>query len=317
MRTLIGMHDLNEKEQSQIKALVPDWRTVFGHPRDIAPELFREAEIVFGWSRAVETEGLAQDSKLKWVQSWSAGVDKLPLKLLEQRNVILTGASGVHPVQMTETVFAMLLSFSRNLHVAVRNQAQRKWDSSGRFTELEGKTMGIVGAGTIGIETARIAKAFGMHTIGLRRSGQPQPHFDRMLDRSGLDELLAASDVVVNILPQTEETAKLFGQEQFARMKPTAWFINIGRGQAVDTDALMDALNNGIIAAAGLDVTDPEPLPENHPLWNLDNVIITPHVGGSSDRYNEKTVALFLENLQAYLDTGRPARNVIDYKHAY
>lgn len=317
MRTLIGMHGLTAAEQDRINSLVPGWRTVYGRPDEIPRELFREAEIVFGWCPAVAEEGLAAGSKLRWVQSWSAGVDTLPLQALEERGIILTGASGVHPVQMTETVFAMLLAFSRNLHNAVRNQTNGKWDKSGSYGELAGKTIGIVGAGAIGTETARIAKAFGMATVGVRRSGLPQPNFDRMLDAGGLNELLAVSDVVVNILPQTAETSKLFGKEQFARMKRTAIFINVGRGKAVDTGALAEALREGVIAGAGLDVTNPEPLPEDHPLWRMDNVIITPHIGGMSDRYKEKVTAIFAENLQAYLTDGRPVRNVIDYRNPY
>jgi len=169
----------------------------------------------------------------------------------------------------------------------------------------------------VGTEIARIAQAFGMHTLGVRRSGRPAPHVDDMRTPDRLDEALAESDVVVNVLPHTEETVRLFDAVRFSRMKPSAIFINVGRGTAVDTDALTEALKNGVIAGAGLDVCEPEPLPEDHPLWALDNVILTPHIGGATERYKARMTELFVANLQAYLATGTPAKNIVDYAKSY
>ncbi|MNG05819.1 Glyoxylate/hydroxypyruvate reductase B [compost metagenome] len=134
---------------------------------------------------------------------------------------------------------------------------------------------------------------------------------------SGLPEVLAASDYVVNILPLTEKTVGLFDGAVFSRMKPSAFFVNIGRGPSVVTDDLVHALQNGIIGGAGLDVTEPEPLPEDHPLWALDNVIITPHTAGQTEHYSDRVADLFIRNLRAYTATGRPERNVVDYNQKY
>ncbi|GIQ65690.1 3-phosphoglycerate dehydrogenase [Paenibacillus cisolokensis] len=317
MRKMICMHGLTPEQEDKIRAAAPGWSILFGRPSELDAESFRDAEVVCGWCPAVETEGLRPDSKLRWVQTWSAGVDKLPLDALAAKGVILTDASGIHPIQMTETAFAMMLAFARNVHTAIRNQAKGVWDSSGTFGELYGQTIGIVGAGAIGGRLARIAKAFGMRTLGVRRSGRPDADFDAMTDLTGLHDVLSASDYVVNALPLTAETRGLFGPDAFRSMKRTARFLNIGRGATVDTDALVEALRDGTIAGAGLDVTDPEPLPADHPLWKMDNVIITPHTSGLTNRYKERITELFVFNLQTYLREGRPARNIVDYERRY
>ncbi|MCC3376859.1 D-2-hydroxyacid dehydrogenase [Cohnella sp. REN36] len=317
MRTLVSLFGFTPKQEERIREAAPGWNVVFGKPRELDEAIFREAEVVCGWWPAVADEGLKPEAKLRWVQTGSAGVDNLPLARLASREVILTSASGVHPIPMTETVFAMLLAFTRRLHEAIRHQREGRWAPAGRYGELHGLTIGIVGAGEIGAETARIAQAFGMHTLGIRRSARPAPHFDRMYGMEELDEVLGQSDVVVNILPHTEETVRLFDARRFSRMKPTGLFINIGRGTAVDTDALTEALRAGTIAGAGLDVFDPEPLPEGHPLWSMDNVIITPHIGGATEAYKARMADLFIANLSAYVADGRPARNLIDYSRSY
>lgn len=241
----------------------------------------------------------------------------MPFGKLKEGEVMLTTASGVHPVPMAETVFAMLLAFTRELPRAIRNQTRRHWDKAGRFTELNGRTMAVIGLGSIGTEIARLAQAFGMRVIGVRRTARPAEHVDAVLTPDKLDEALAASDVIVNVLPKTTETDGLFDEARFAAMKQGAFFVNIGRGASVRTDALVQALTNGHLAGAGLDVFETEPLPEDHPLWSLDNVIITPHTGGNTDRLKERVTALFLENLAAYLETGSPARNLVDYDRQY
>ncbi|MFD2334020.1 D-2-hydroxyacid dehydrogenase [Cohnella sp. GCM10020058] len=317
MRTIVSLFGFDSEQERRIQAAAPGCNVIFGRPADLDPGLLEEAEVLCGWWKAAWGKGAGNPGKLKWVQTGSAGVDNLPLGELEARGVVLTTASGVHPVQMTETVFAMLLAFTRKLHHAVRNQTERKWARSEGYGELRGRTLAVIGAGEIGAEIARIAQAFGMRTLGLRRSGRPAPHIDAMHTPEQLDTVLAESDIVVNVLPHTAETVRLFDAGRFAAMKPSSLFINIGRGTAVDTEALTEALQNGTIAGAGLDVFDPEPLPADHPLWMLDNVIITPHIGGATDQYKARMADLFVENLEAYLKTGTPAKNIVDYKKSY
>ncbi|AJY75597.1 D-2-hydroxyacid dehydrogenase [Paenibacillus beijingensis] len=317
MRTLVCMFGLSEEQKEAVRKTVPDWKVVFGRPKELDDALFWEAEVVCGWSPAVEAEGLKPESKLRWLQSYSAGVDKMPLEKLAQKGVLLTTASGIHGVPMSELTIGFMLSFARGLHTAVRNQSKHNWEPQSQYGELKDKTAGIIGAGEIGTELGRLLKAFGMKTLGVRRSDKPAEYMDETFTIDRLNDVLPQCDYVVNILPYTRETEKLFNEERFALMKRSAYFINIGRGPSADTETLVTALREGVIAGAGLDVTDPEPLPKEHPLWEMDNVIITPHIGGNSDRYAERAGEILLENLKAYAATGRPARNVVDYEREY
>ncbi|MDG0810830.1 D-2-hydroxyacid dehydrogenase [Cohnella rhizosphaerae] len=317
MRTIVSLFGFDPEQERRIQAAAPGCNVIFGKPAELDPGLLAEAEVLCGWWKAAWEKKAEFPGQLKWIQTGSAGVDNLPLSELETRGVVLTTASGVHPVPMTETVFAMLLAFTRKLHHAVRHQTERKWARSEGYGELRGLTLAVIGAGEIGTEVARIAQAFGMRTLGVRRSGQPASHVDVMHTPERLDDVLAQSDVVVNVLPHTAETVRLFDAGRFASMKPSALFINIGRGSAVDTEALTEALRGGAIAGAGLDVCEPEPLPADHPLWAMDNVILTPHIGGATERYKARMTDLFVENLQAYLRTGTPAKNIVDYEKRY
>ncbi|RED56243.1 D-2-hydroxyacid dehydrogenase [Cohnella lupini] len=316
MTTMLLLYELKPEQEKQIQDVVPEWTIVSGRNGPLTEEHYRNAEIVLGWNADME-KALDSGSKLKWVQTSSAGVERLPLVKLKQHGVHLTSASGIHPVSMAETLFAMLLAFSRNLHHAVQNQSRREWKASDRYYQLSGKTMGIIGAGVIGGEIARLAGAFGMRTLGIRRSSAPLEGIDRMYAMEQLDEVLSLSDVVVNVLPFTDETRYLFNAERFAQMRKDAWFFNMGRGASVDTDALVQALRVGTVGAAGLDVFEVEPLPADHPLWTMDNVIITPHIGGWTDHYKKRVADILLHNLHAYTATGKPSRNLVDYDRMY
>ncbi|CAM3647242.1 D-2-hydroxyacid dehydrogenase [Cohnella lubricantis] len=317
MPTLISMFGFTPEQERAIAEAAPGWKAVFAKPKELSAETLREAEVICGWHDAVWEQLSQGPSALRWVQTGSAGVDNLPLSELEKRGVVVTTASGVHPVPMAETAFAMLLSFTRKLHLSVRKQLEHKWEKFETYGELHGSTMGIIGAGQIGAEVARLAQAFGMRTLGVRRSGKRAAHFDKIVTFERLDEVLAESDVVVNIVPATEETNRLFDSARFERMKAGAIFVNIGRGSSVDTDAMVEALRSGHLGGAGLDVFDPEPLPEDHPLWEMDNVIITPHIGGLTEQYKQRLADIFVDNLRAYLATGTPGRNVVDYRVKY
>lgn len=317
MPNIIALHDITPQQRQKIKEIAPSYELTVTKAKDLAPGMIRNADILLGWSRTIEEEALAQDSKLKWIQAWSAGVDKLPLRKFEERDILLTNASGVHSVPITEHIFAMILAFNRNLHLAVRQQSNKRWDTSGTFTELAGKTMVIVGVGQIGSHTARIAQAFGMRTIGVRNSGKPDPHVDVMYTVGQLDEALSQGDYVVNILPLTTQTKGIFNHERFSVMKSSAFFVNVGRGATVVTSDMVQALQSGALAGAGLDVFEEEPLPPEHPLWTMDNVIMTPHMAGDTDRYGERAVEIFLDNLKSYVKNGTLTRNVIDYGRSY
>lgn len=317
MSVILCSVPLTEQQVQRIHEVAPNYELVYGKDKEKWAKAITEAEIVVGWRREFQDGLTKPESAIKWIQTWSAGVDSLPHETLAERGIYLTTTSGIHAYPISETVLAMLLSFTRNLHLYMRNQVNSTWQSYGPEGEMHEKTAGIIGVGAIGEEIARLLKAFNMRVLGLRQSGRPSPYIDEMVDASKLNYILGESDYVIVTLPLTPDTRKLFGAEQFRAMKQSAMFVNIGRGEVVDEKALIKALQAGQIAGAGLDVFEHEPLSEESPLWKMDNVIITPHVSGSSVYYNERAFEIFIQNLAVYLQEGAPHRNVVDYSKQY
>jgi D-2-hydroxyacid dehydrogenase (NADP+) len=244
---------------------------------------------------------------LRWLQSFFAGSDDPVFTTLRANGVTVTSAAGANATPIAQMVLAYLLAFGCDLARLGRAQSEHRWGTT-TVVELAGKRLGIVGLGSIGAEVARLAHAHGMDVIGLRRTvtgGEPCTTWTD--DR--LAELLAWADVIVVAAPLTDRTRRLLGAEQFAAMRPGVWFVNVGRGEVVDEVALVSALESGHVAAAGLDVFAVEPLPHDSPLWDMPNVIVTPHVAGSSEPSDRRAVEMFIENLGRYT-RGEPLRNV-------
>ncbi|MWV44559.1 D-2-hydroxyacid dehydrogenase [Paenibacillus sp. HJL G12] len=323
MKQIICLHSLTSEQIHQIEQVAPGFELIVKNKKDLDPEQVKNAEIIIGWSKTIAEFALHEDSKVKWVQTWSAGVDTLPLDRLRDKGILLTNSSGVHAIPISESIFAMMLSFSRQMHIAVRQQLQKKWNSDlkapglSTLGEINGKTLVIVGVGEIGRETARLAKAFGMKVIGVRRSAKPEPHVDQMYTMDGFHEAIGQADYIVDLLPLTDETHHIFDAAAWKAAKKGACFLNAGRGPTVDTSSLIDALNSGQISGAGLDVFEQEPLPADNPLWEMEQVIMTPHVSGSNDRYTERVVDIFTENVEAYAQGNKPPRNLVDYGRMY
>ena len=236
--------------------------------------------------------------------------------------MLLTNGQKLASPEIAEHVMALTRALARGLGFAVTAQNRGVWVRSeigdlAPLVRLRGKTMLVVGLGGIGTEVARLASAAEMRVTGIRSSRRSGPPF---VDRVGLTEDLAAfaseADVVVNCLPMTPDTADIFDAALFKAMKPTAFFVNVGRGGTVDTDALIAALTNVDIAGAGLDVTDPEPLPPGHPLWKAPNLIITPHYAAWSDIGRERRWLLYRENLRRFV-AGEPMLSVVDPERGY
>lgn len=317
-RKIVITNTLNQNLFDQIKEIIPDWTIIAGKDKDIWQDHLHDAEIIAGWKKGIEKECLAPQSKLKWLQTWSAGVDSLPLESLESKNIIVTSANGVHAYPISESIFALMLGLTRKIHTYVKNQQARKWHHSGIKLEMHEKTIGIIGVGTIGKEAAKIAKAFGMRVLGVRHSGKQQEFVDEMYTTNQLDMVLPNCDYVVVTLPLTNETKRLFGSKQFDLMKPSAFFINIGRGEIVVEDDLISALLKGIIAGAGLDVFEQEPLSVDSPLWDMENVIITPHIAGSTEHYNQRVIEnILIPNLKNYITGTRLSVNLVDFSKGY
>ncbi len=278
-----------------------------------------DADAVFGFCTS---EILAAGTRLRWIQLYSAGVEAcVPLPEIRTGRVLLTNMQKIAGPVIAEHVLALTLSLARGLHVFSEAQRRGRWapDLVGRdrAIALAGRTMLIVGLGGIGSEIARLASAFDMRVLGIRASARGGPPFVERVGRPDeLETFLGQADVVVNVLPLTDATAGLFDARKFAAMRRSAWFINVGRGGTVVTDDLVAALRSGRIAAAALDVTDPEPLPARHPLWTMPNVIITPHVAADAGLDLELRRLLVRENLRRYI-AGEPLLSLVDPTRGY
>jgi D-2-hydroxyacid dehydrogenase (NADP+) len=298
-----------------LRAVSPRVEVVTGPQLKEQPELIETIEVACG---GVGREQFPRAKRLRWIQTGGAGVNGLITEEVRRSPVVITNAR-IHAYPLTEQIFGLLLMLTRQLQRVVLQQQERHWDGDPmrkRLGLLAGGTMLILGPGTIGERTAAVSRAFGMRVIGLRRRPEPLPYLDETLHETDRDPALQRADVIVNILPLTPATRHYLGPAQFARMKPTALLINAGRGATVDTEALMAALREGRLAGVGLDVTDPEPLPPDHPLWGFENVIVAPHYGGSHPDYERHAGEVFLANLRRYV-AGEPLVSVVDKEAGY
>jgi D-2-hydroxyacid dehydrogenase (NADP+) len=278
--------------------------------------LLAEAEVIYGLR--LPKNVVARAPKLKWVQVMSAGVDRFLDDEFRRSSVIMTNVSGIHATPIGEIILGMMLMFTKQAPLCFQLKQEKQWK---RFmpTVLRSKTVGIVGLGSIGREVARLAKAFGMRVVATRRSAKRvarAKYVDILLPRKQLPRLLSESDFVVLSLPFTSETNKLIGEKELRTMKPTAYLINIARGNIVDEEALIRALDEHWIAGAGLDVFATEPLPADSRLWEFPNVIFSPHIAGGMEDYIIRATELFCENLGRYL-SGENLLNVIDKEKGY
>ena len=245
---------------------------------------------------------------LRWLQTAFAGTDHPVFGTLVDRGVTLSTASGATAPAIAQTVMMYLLMLSRRMPELDRARAERRWTPE-RNTDLHGLRLGIVGYGAIGAEIAHHAVPFGIDPIGVRRSPRTDEAIEIWPD-SRLDDLLDWADAIAVCTPLTDETRGMFGAEQFARMRPGAWFVNVGRGAICDEGALVDALVSGHLGGAGLDVFETEPLPQDSPIWSLPNVVMTPHCSGDSPRSDLRAVEIMMENFRRRT-AGEPLLNLV------
>jgi phosphoglycerate dehydrogenase-like enzyme len=269
-----------------------------------------------------DPENVDAGTELRWIQVFWAGVeDCVAIPALRERGIHLTNMQRVAGPVMAEHVFALLLGLTRGLGTWVDAQRAGEWKPTAvswdGLVTLQGKTLLVAGLGGIGSEVARLAHAFGMTVLATRASGRMGPDYVSYVGLPAeLEKLAARADVVVNTVPLTAETQNMFAERFFAALKPGAYFINVGRGGSVDTQALVAALDSDRLAGAGLDVTEPEPLPAGHPLWSHRNVIITPHVSARTDAGREDRWLIVRENLRRYVN-GEPLLSVVDVEKGY
>ncbi len=282
------------------------------------------ADVYVGFCRP---EIAAAGTSLRWIHHMAAGAGGCSaLPGVADGSILVTNAQRIFAPQIADHAMGLLLSLSRRLARYVEQQRDGAWSHptasvsvalDSTYWELEGKAMLVLGLGGIGTEVARRADAFGMRVRATRNSSRDGPDF---VEYVGLpDETLSMvgwADVVVDALPLTPQTRGMVSEEFLDAMKPTAYLINVGRGETVDTEALIRALHEGLIAGAGLDVTDPEPLPPDHPLWTAPNLVLTPHVAGASEHLATRSLVLAMENLRRYVAGDRMV-SVIDPSRGY
>lgn len=297
-------------------------KTALGHDffytdsKHLTDDIIKKADIIIGNPPA---KLLHKAEKLKWLQLNSAGADVYCQKGILPPKTKLTNATGAYGLALSEYMLAALLSMQKKLHMYYDNQKKSLWQDEGPVTSIDGSTVLVLGLGDIGGSFARKVKALGAHVIGMRRRTAAKPDYiDEMASMKELDHCLALADIVACSLPGTAATLHLLNAEKFALMKPGAYFINVGRGSAVVTEALCDALSSGHLAGAAVDVTDPEPLPPDHPMWHVPNLYITPHTSG---QYHlaatlDNIVRIAADNLASFLKD-QPLKNEVDFLTGY
>ena len=275
----------------------------------------KEAEVLVAFRMA--PEALAGAPHLKWIQALTAGVEDLPLADIRRRGILLTNGRGIHRIHMSECAIAALIMLARNFQELFRNQLQGIWNRKVPQGQIHGAVLGILGLGSIGAEIARRASLFGMRVLGVKHTPAAVTGVERVYGPTGMQAVFRQSDYVINLLPDTPATRGIVGRDLFACMKPTACFINIGRGKTVDQEALIEALQAGKIRGLFTDVYADEPLPADSPLWKLKNVILTPHVCGVSDQYTDRAMEIVEHNLAVYTSGRGAFRNRVDLDAGY
>ncbi|MDE0040826.1 MAG: D-2-hydroxyacid dehydrogenase [Candidatus Poribacteria bacterium] len=314
MKILINT-EITSDHRQQIQSVSPD--LVIAEPKDETARLteMTDTDILFGdFNRSLFDAA----QQLKWVQVLGAGVDGLLFPEFVESDVVLLSAKGYVGPHLADQTWALILGLIRGVGRAVRERTwENRWSIRGETWELAGRTLGIVGLGGTGIDVAKRAQGFDMRVIAVDPEDVDAPSFvhevwkmDRFYD------LLAESDIVSICAPLTDASHGMFDDEAFRRMKPSALLINVTRGKIVDESSLLHALEEGLIGGAGLDVTPEEPLPQDSPLWDMPNVIVTPHVAGGSPNRDDRTVGLFCDNLERFL-VGKPLLSVINKRKGY
>ena len=305
--------EFREEFIEKIQAIAPDYQVKTALNNDEAANV----EISVGWSKNY-SEQLLADHQLQWVQAISAGVDYLPLKEFSEQNVSLSNGSGIHSLSISEHVIGVLLGYYRGLNQAVKNQEQKNWaQDSIHYDQLSGKNLLVVGTGHIGQQLSKSIHSLGVKVYGINTTGHPAEGFIETYSIKNMHKIVPEMDIVVGILPGTDETYHIFNSDIFDNMKPSTVFVNVGRGDTVHTKELISALKARKIAFAALDVFEDEPLPKESSLWNMENVLITPHISGLTVDFQHKFMQIFLKNLKSYVANKELTVNQVELERGY
>lgn len=308
---------VNERQKEKLINAAAGHEMVFHTKDEVTEQDLKNADIILGNLR--DPGKLALCERLKWIQLNNAGTEGYCEPGVLPKGAVLANSTGAYGLAISEHMIGCLFELRKKLHLYYKNQLAHDWRSEGFAGVVEGTTVLVIGLGDIGTTFARKMKALGCKTIGVkRRVGEKPEWVDELYGMDALDALLPEADVVAMSLPGNPSTWHVLNRERIAALKENAVVINVGRGTAIDTDALSDALYAGKIAGAALDVTDPEPLPAGHPIWDAPNAVITPHISGgfTLPETLEQIVELFAQNLRRYL-AGEALQNVVDLETGY
>lgn len=304
---ILNLLPVKEEEKAEFEALAPGYRHVYAGRRTVTPEQLAQAEILFGWPRPADLE---RAESLKWFQTMWAGTDEYEGHV--PANAVLTSSSGSNARSVAEHMLSSLFALCRRLPQYRDHQREHLWKDEGRMKTLLDSRVLVVGAGHIGSVFGGLCQAMGAHTIGLKRTPAPVQGFDEVRSMDELDALLPTADVVALVVPHSPSTVGLMDGRRIARMKDDAILISSGRGTVLDQAALAEAMQSGKLWGAALDVTEPEPLPADSPLWDIPNLLITPHVAGGMrlEITRRACVQMALDNLKRYFN-GEPLNNQV------
>ena len=308
---------LNERQKEKLIQAAPGQEMIFCGQNDITEEMLGEADIILG--NLKNPKQLTACRNLKWIQLNNAGTEGYCEPGVLPEGAVLANATGAYGLAISEHMIGMLFELKKKLNLYYRNQLEHRWHSEGFVSVIEGSTVLVIGLGDIGSTFGKKMKALGCRVLGVkRRIGECPDWLDGLYGMEELEQLLPQADIVAMSLPGNAATRHTLNRNRIALMKNSAVVLNVGRGTAIDTEALTDALYEKKIAGAGLDVTDPEPLPSDHRLWDAPNAVITPHISGgfALPETLEQIVDLFAANLGHYF-LGEPLENVIDLKTGY
>lgn len=305
------LNDVNEKQKREIENRGEICSFVYKNKKDITKEDISKADIVIG-NPKVELLGKNAEN-LKWLQLCSAGVDEYKSTGVLPENCVLTNATGAYGLAVSEHMLSLVFMLSKKLNLYLENQFDHKWKGEGKITSIYNSTFLIIGLGDIGSEFGKKVKALGGYTIALvRTKREKKEYIDELYTLDEIDDIIPRADVVAMVIPGNDENYHFMDEKRIKKLKKDAIIINAGRGTTLDIDALCNALNKGELRGAALDVTEPEPLPENHPAWNAKNLVITPHVAGGFhlDETLQRFVNIAAYNLEAFLNN-KEMKNVI------
>ena len=316
MKNVLVLMPVEERHRKKLEDAGAGCSFVYSSPAAVTQEQIQNANIILGQPKA---EMIGASDNLEWLQLESAGTDAYIVPGVLSKKTVLTNATGAYSKAVSEHAFALTLMLMKKLYLYRDEQKKAFWSDHGTVSSLSDSTVAVVGLGDIGQAYARMVKAMGARVIGVkRRATDPPECVDELVMTQDLDTVLPRADVIMSVLPNTAATRYIYTLESFDRMKDTAFFINCGRGNAVSSEVLYQALSEHKIAAAAMDVAETEPLPADSPLWGLENLVITPHISGGFHLPEtfERIVDIAAENLAAFL-AGKELRNVVDFATGY